>query len=58
MKNITIGEPIHFLLPFAKQIDQLNAIAYDKDGNKLYYYGRDEGNTNINDIKWLKVKNE
>ncbi|WP_342440549.1 hypothetical protein MHB65_12630 [Lysinibacillus sp. FSL K6-0075] len=55
IKNITKGETIHFLLPFSKQIDQLNAIAYDKEGNALYYYGWNEGNIK-SDLKWHKLK--
>ena len=55
-KNVTKGEPIYFLLPYSKQIDQLNAIANDKDGNELYYYGWNEGNI-LRDLKWHKIKN-
>lgn len=56
MKNITKGEPIYFLLPFSKQIDQLNATAYDKAGNELYYYGWNEGNNKSN-LKWHRIEN-
>ncbi|WP_409368520.1 hypothetical protein [Lysinibacillus sp. 38-6] len=55
IKNITKGETIHFLLPFSKQIDQLNAKAFDKEGNALYYYGWNEGHIKSN-LKWHKLK--
>ena len=55
-KDIHKDEIVHFLLPIAKQIDQLNAIAYDEQGHELYYYGY-EKNT-INNLKWHKIKDE
>ena len=50
-KKITKDEIVYFLLPFTKQIDQLNAVALDKNGNKLYEYGYESDNL-INDLKW------
>lgn len=51
------GEHISFLFPFSKQIDLLNASAFNKNGKKLYYYGYPKGTTslNSNDLKWHKV---
>lgn len=56
-KEIDKGERITFLFPFSKQIDQLNATAYNKNGEKLYYYGYPK-NTSIfdgDDLKWHKL---
>lgn len=50
-KKITKDEIIYFLLPFSKQIDQLIAVALDKNGNKIYEYGYESDNL-INDLKW------
>lgn len=50
-KKITKDEIVYFLLPFSKQIDQLNAVALDKNGNKIYEYGYESDNL-INDLKW------
>ncbi|MFJ7954339.1 hypothetical protein ACIQZG_22815 [Lysinibacillus sp. NPDC096418] len=55
-KEILKDEIAYFLLPFAKQIDQLNAVALDKNGNKLYYYGY-ESNNSFNNLKWYKIEN-
>ena len=55
-KEISKGEIVYFLLPFTKQIDQLNAVALDRDGNKLYYYGYESDNS-FNNLKWYKIEN-
>jgi hypothetical protein len=55
--EIIKGEHISFLFLFSKQIDLLNASAFNKNGKKLYYYGYPKGTTsfNSNDLKWHKV---
>jgi hypothetical protein len=56
-EDIDKGELISFLFPFSKQIDLLNASAFNKNGKKLYYYGYPKGTNsfNSNDLKWHKV---
>jgi hypothetical protein len=56
-KEINKGERIYFLFPFSKQIDFLNATAFNKDGKKLYYYGYPKETNIINgmDLNWHKV---
>lgn len=54
-KVISKGEIAYFLLPYSKQIDQLNAIALDENGDKLYYYGYKKGS--LNNLKWIRVEN-
>lgn len=55
-KEISKGEIVYFLLPFTKQIDQLNAVALDKDGNSLYYYGYESDNS-FSNLKWYEIEN-
>jgi hypothetical protein len=56
-EEINKGEIISFLFPFSKQIDMLNASAFNKNGKKLYYYGYPKGanSFNSNDLKWHKA---
>jgi hypothetical protein len=56
-KEIKKRERISFLFPFSKQIDLLNAAAFNKNGKKLYYYGYPNGANSINskDLKWHKI---
>ncbi|MFS1519540.1 hypothetical protein V1503_24235 [Bacillus sp. SCS-151] len=57
-KEINKDEQISFLFPFSMQIDFLHPTAYDKDGNKLYYYGYPKGSNVLKkeDFKWHKVE--
>lgn len=58
VKEIKVREPITFLFSFSKQIDHLNAVATNKEGEKLYYFGYPENATHINlneDIRWYKI---
>lgn len=54
------GEPVTFLFPFSKQVDFLNAIAFNEDGEKLYYYGYPKNQMFINskDLKWYPYTDE
>ncbi|ENH96919.1 hypothetical protein J416_08412 [Gracilibacillus halophilus YIM-C55.5] len=57
-KKIKIGEPITFLFSYSKPINQLNAVATNKEGEELYYYGYPENATHINineDLRWYKI---
>jgi len=57
-KEIKTGEPITFLFSFSKQIDQLNSVAINKEGEELYYFGYPENATHINlneDLRWYKI---
>ncbi|MFO1446047.1 hypothetical protein KDN24_23155 [Bacillus sp. Bva_UNVM-123] len=56
-KSIKEGERIHFLFPFSMQIDFLNAVATNEEGETLYYFGYPEGATHnyLNeDLIWRK----
>ncbi|MBE4909801.1 hypothetical protein IMZ08_17340 [Bacillus luteolus] len=60
-KEIRIGEPITFIFSFSKQIDHLNPVATNKDGEELYYFGEPENATytNLNeDIRWHKISGQ
>lgn len=57
-KQISKGERIYFLFPFSKQINFLYPIAFNKEGEKLYYYGYPENSNFINineDLRWHKI---
>ncbi|MCT2534881.1 hypothetical protein NC661_03920 [Aquibacillus koreensis] len=57
-KVIKMGEPITFLFSNRKQMDHLNAVATNKEGDELYYFGYPEHATHINlneDIRWYKI---
>ncbi len=56
-KEINKGERITFLYPFNKQINQLNPTAFNKDKEKLFYYGypKDTNVFNTDENKWHKV---
>ncbi|KAB2951510.1 hypothetical protein F9B85_11930 [Heliorestis acidaminivorans] len=56
-KRINMGERVTFLFPVSKQIYLLNPTAFNKDGEKLFYYGlpKDTNVFNTDDIKWHKV---
>jgi hypothetical protein len=56
-KEINKGERITFLYPFSEHINLLNPTAFNKDGEKLFYYGypKDTNVFNTDDIKWHKV---
>ncbi|WP_409250749.1 hypothetical protein V1502_11285 [Bacillus sp. SCS-153A] len=53
-KEISKGERSAFLFPFSELIENLNPVAYDKDGNKLYYFGypKDTNSISMEDFKW------
>ena len=56
-KEINTGERVDFLFPFSEQIDFLHPSAFNKAGNKLYYYGYPK-ETNVwksEDLKWHKI---
>lgn len=57
-KKINKGERVSFIFPYSKQINFLDAVAYDKDGNELYYFGysKDYNVTNHMDLSWHKIK--
>lgn len=57
-KEIRKGELITFLFSFSNQIDQLNAVATNKEGEELYYFGYPKNATYINlneDLRWYKI---
>lgn len=56
-KKVKKGERTSFLFPFSKQIDQLNARAFNAEGKELYYYGYPENTSTYRDgdLKWHKV---
>ena len=57
-KGVSKGERVSFLFPFSEQIEKLNAVAFDKNGKKLYYFGYPKG-TNVfrqEDFKWHKFE--
>ncbi|QTC41594.1 hypothetical protein I7V34_21550 [Bacillus sp. V3] len=57
-RDVSKGERVTFLFPFSKQIDKLNATAFDENGKKLYYFGYPKG-TNIfrqKDFRWHEYK--
>lgn len=56
-KEINKGERITFLYPYSEQINLLNPTAFNKNGEKLFYYGypKDTNVFNTDDIKWHKV---
>ncbi|RKQ18384.1 hypothetical protein [Ureibacillus endophyticus] len=49
-KKIMKDQPIYFQFPYAQQIDQIKATAYDKNGNALYTYGGESES-----IKWHEI---
>jgi hypothetical protein len=58
-QEINQGERISFLFPYSKQIDRLNAIAFNEDGEELYYYGYPENTNHIDlneDLRWHKIE--
>ncbi|WOV88769.1 hypothetical protein QWT69_06585 [Sporosarcina oncorhynchi] len=59
-KEISKGERITFLFPFMKQIDFLYPTAFNKNGEKLYYYGypKDTNVIKIEDLKWHKINGQ
>ncbi|QOR67326.1 hypothetical protein IM538_04080 [Cytobacillus suaedae] len=51
-KEIRTGVPVTFIFSYSKQLDQLNPVATNKEGEELYYYGY----LNLyEDIKWHKI---
>ncbi|MBB4826243.1 hypothetical protein HNO89_003502 [Sporosarcina luteola] len=54
-KKVTQGDIVHFQLPYAKQIDHLNAKALNDKGEEIYYYGY-ESSYELNEIKWRPVR--
>jgi hypothetical protein len=57
-RAINKRERVTFLLPFSKQIDQLNATAFNENGEKLYYYGYPKDTNILEDLKWHKVNEQ
>ncbi|OIJ20180.1 hypothetical protein BKP45_10210 [Anaerobacillus alkalidiazotrophicus] len=58
-QKINQGERISFLFPYNKQIDHLNALALNEDGEELYYYGYPENKNHIDlneDLRWHKIE--
>jgi hypothetical protein len=58
-QEVVKGEKVSFLFPFNKQVNLLNATAYDKRGKKLYVYGYPENVVSIDpleDLRWHKVE--
>lgn len=56
-QKINQGERISFLFPYSKQIDRLNTLALNEDGEKLYYFGYPENKNQIDlnkDLRWHK----
>ncbi|ALC85335.1 hypothetical protein AM499_05540 [Bacillus sp. FJAT-22090] len=57
-KVIKKGERISFLFSFSKQLDSLNATAFNKEGKALYYYGLPKNVNQVHipeDLKWYKI---
>ncbi len=56
-KEINTGERVYFLFPFSEQIDFLYPSAFNKDGNKLYYYGypKETNQWKSEEFKWHKI---
>ena len=57
-KEIKKGELTTFLFSTNNQIDQLHAVATNKEGEALYYYGYPKNAPTINlnkDLKWYKI---
>ncbi|MCD8510427.1 MAG: hypothetical protein LRY73_11560 [Bacillus sp. (in: Bacteria)] len=59
-QEVKKGESVTFLFPYSKQIDHLNAIAFNEDGEKLYYYGYPNNQIfpNYKDLKWYPYTGE
>lgn len=58
-QDINKGELISFLFPYSIQIDHLNAKAFNKDGEELYYFGLPKNSNRINlneDLRWHKIE--
>ncbi|WP_097074064.1 hypothetical protein [Ureibacillus xyleni] len=49
-KKILKDKPLYFLFPYSQQIDHINATAFDKNGNELYYYKDVDQN-----LKWQEI---
>ncbi|MCD5324339.1 MULTISPECIES: hypothetical protein [Pontibacillus] len=57
-KEIHQGERVTFSFPFSEQPNQLHPVAYNEEGEKLYYYGypKDKQSINPNDLQWYKME--
>lgn len=53
-QEISKGERISFLFPFSEQLENLNPVAYDHNGKKLYYFGypKDTNQFSDEEFKW------
>ncbi|EDL66457.1 hypothetical protein [Bacillus sp. SG-1] len=53
-QEVSKGERISFLFPFSEQLENLNPVAYDANGNKLYYFGYPKNTNEFSDkdYKW------
>lgn len=56
-KQIEPGERVTFLFPFIEQLNFLEPTAFNKEGEKLYYYGypKDTNIHRVEDIRWHKI---
>lgn len=57
-KDIKVGKIINFVWPINMWVHEMNAIAYDKNGEPLYRYGYPENDNFIDikeDLRWHKI---
>ncbi|WP_141903999.1 hypothetical protein [Lysinibacillus sp. Y5S-8] len=50
-KSIEHSKLVSFYIPYAQQIDLLEAVAYDKNDRPIYYYGYDDADN----LRWNRV---
>lgn len=50
-KSIEHSKLVSFYIPYAQQIDLLEAVAYDKNDRPIYYYGYDDDDN----LRWNRV---
>lgn len=57
-KEVSVDERVYFYLDEMVQITSLNPVAYNEQGEALYYFGYPEGENNlkIEDFRWHEVE--